>query len=138
MRDKIRFDVYKELKIVNIESLFFAFLLEFTLVDSGLSPIVGAAAGLVLILGIKLLFRFKIGYFLVSTVFSGFWAIAFGSGWLRDGNWLVGGGLALGIFVKRSLRARLPQVFLWKVPAGYEESEESISGLTCTSLSFLI
>ena len=98
MRDKIRFDVYKELKIVNIESLFFAFLLGFTLVDSGLSPIVGVAAGLVLILGIKLLFRFKIGYFLVSTVFSGFWAIAFGSGWLRDGNWLVGGGLALGIF----------------------------------------
>ena len=98
MRDKIRFDVYKELKIVNIESLFFAFLLGFTLVDSGLSPIVGVAVGLVLILGIKLLFRFKIGYFLVSTVFSGFWAIAFGSGWLRDGNWLVGGGLALGIF----------------------------------------
>ena len=98
MRDKIRFDAYKELKIVNIESLFFAFLLGFTLIDNGLSPIAGVAAGLVSVLVIKFLFRFKIGYFLVSTVFSGFWAIAFGSGWLRDGNWLVGGGLALGIF----------------------------------------
>ena len=72
MRDKIRFDAYKELKIVNIESLFFAFLLGFTLVDNGLSPIAGVAAGLVLILVIKLLFRFKIGYFLVG-----------GSVWLR-------------------------------------------------------
>lgn len=46
MRDKIRFDAYKELKIVNIESLFFAFLLGFTLIDNGLSPIAGVAAGL--------------------------------------------------------------------------------------------
>lgn len=94
MRDKIRFDAYKELKIVNIESLFFAFLLGFTLIDNGLSPIAGVAAGLVSVLVIKFLFRFKIGYFLVSTVFSGFWAIAFSSrlaagwelaGWRRSG-----------------------------------------------------
>ena len=98
MRDKARFSAYKELKIVNIESLFFAFLLGFTLNDKGVSLALCLAGGLALIVVIKLLFRFKLGYFLVSTIFSGFWAVAFSSGWLRDGNILVGGGVALGIF----------------------------------------
>ena len=36
MRNKSLFDGYKELKIVNIESLFFAFLLGFTLKETSM------------------------------------------------------------------------------------------------------
>ena len=106
MRDKIRFDAYKELKIVNIESLFFAFLLGFTLIDNGLSPIAGVAAGLVSVLVIKFLFRFKIGYFLVSTVFSGFWAIAFrlAAGWELAGWRRSGAGHFCGVPVRASIK----------------------------------
>ena len=98
MRNKSLFDGYKELKIVNIESLFFAFLLGFTLKDNGVSLPLCLAGGIALILMIKVLFRFRLGYFLVSAAFSAFWAMAFSSGWLRDGNWLIGGGIALVIF----------------------------------------
>ena len=76
MRNKSLFDGYKELKIVNIESLFFAFLLGFTLKDNGVSLLLCLAGGIALILMIKVLFRFRLGYFLVSAAFSAFWIIS--------------------------------------------------------------
>ena len=93
----IRFVVATRISLC-IESLFFAFLLGFTLKDNGVSLLLCLAGGIALILLIKVLFRFRLGYFLVSAAFSAFWAMAFSSGWLRDGNWLIGGGIALVIF----------------------------------------
>ena len=92
------FQGFRELKIVNIESLFFAFLLGFTLYENGTELLWCAVAALALILILMVFFRFRIGYYIVSFCFSAFWAYGFSSGWLRDGNWMVGGLFMIVIF----------------------------------------
>ena len=73
MRNKSLFDGYKELKIVNIESLFFAFLLGFTLKDNGVSLLLCLAGGIALILLIKVLFGWVISWFRQPSAPSGRW-----------------------------------------------------------------
>lgn len=93
-----QFHVRKELKIVNIESYFMAFLIGFTLADQGVSLGLSMLAGLAVIVIIRMLFRFKLGYYFISIVFSAFWGFGFSSGWLRDGSWLVGSLVGLAVF----------------------------------------
>ena len=104
MRDKIRFDAYKELKIVNIESLFFAFLLGFTLIDNGLSPIAGVAAGLVSVLVIKFLFRFKNRIFSgihgIQRILGGSVQLRLAAGWKLAGRRRSGAGHFCGVPVR--------------------------------------
>lgn len=86
----IRQNAYEQLKIINIESLFTAFFMGYYLYETGFHIAFAILGGLILLLGLKLIFHFKLGYLIISILFSGFWAFCFSIGWFRDGNWFMG------------------------------------------------
>ena len=95
---KGRMEAIRSLTMINIESLLLAVLAGLTLLDQGRPAWLALAAGAALLLLLRLVFRFRIGYWLISAGFSVFWAWCFSNGWFTDGNFLMGGLVALVMF----------------------------------------
>ena len=86
------------LNIVNIESLFFSFLIGMTVLSWNVPSILCVIVGLAMIVIFQILFRRRISYLIVTGLFSLFWAWCFCSAWFNNSAPVIGVILGVGSF----------------------------------------